>query len=120
MNVDEQQPQASTSAVTLDASFPDLWPTGHVPFVRSNKKGKAASSAMMPEPITRDNLVKARQEAIERVADSHDTHVRELFHMDRVTSMVYYDPQVAKRDNSRVWQDFSKQYDLTNAVEATS
>lgn len=107
-NTATEIPTPSTSAVTLDESFPALWPQGHVP----------ASSSK--QAITRDNLVTARQSALERVADQHDSDVRELFHMDRVTSMVYFDPVVAKSDNSRVWQDFKQQFDLSSAVESTS
>jgi hypothetical protein len=53
------------------SGFPALWPEG-------------ASE----EDITHDNLVRARQDALAKVTDAHDSHLRELFHLDRFGDMV--------------------------------
>lgn len=99
------QANASTSAVPFDDSWPALWPASHSP----------AST----DEITRESLVNARQSALEAVTDSHDTHVRELYHMDRYVSMLDYDPVQAKSDHSKVFEEFQAEFNLDNGVEST-
>jgi hypothetical protein len=53
------------------SGFPALWPEG------------AAE-----QDITQDNLIRARQDALAKVTDAHDSHLRELFHLDRFGDMV--------------------------------
>lgn len=70
----------------------------------------AASTSRLPmaddEPpaATRDQLIARRQRGIDKIIKTHNEHVRELFHLDRFTSLVHYSPRAAKEDNSDVFQ----------------
>lgn len=58
-----------------------------------------------PLDMTRNEALAERQHDIEEIMAEHDDHVRELFHLDRFTSLVYYDPVAAKQDNSSVYTE---------------
>ncbi|KAH8996831.1 SNF2 family N-terminal domain-containing protein [Lactarius akahatsu] len=58
-------------------------------------------------------LLRAKQSELDIIEDQHDDLVREAFHLERWTTLVTYDPvQVAKKDNSAVFQEFKSKYDL--------
>ncbi|TCD66274.1 swr1 complex component [Steccherinum ochraceum] len=60
----------------------------------------------------RESLLSERQAAVERVLDNHDNLVREAFHMENFTSLLAYDPKIAKEDVSAVFQEYKAKYDL--------
>ncbi|KAI5478760.1 helicase SWR1 [Pseudohyphozyma bogoriensis] len=60
----------------------------------------------------RQKLVDARQAELTTIVDSHDDHVRELFHLDRFVTLIGFDPAVAKLDKSDVFLSFQHNYDL--------
>ncbi|RPD57382.1 hypothetical protein L226DRAFT_562001 [Lentinus tigrinus ALCF2SS1-7] len=55
-----------------------------------------------------------RQEELDKVLDTHDTLVREAFHLEKFVSLLTYDPKVAKEDHSDVFQRFQARYDLVD------
>ncbi|KAH9042797.1 SNF2 family N-terminal domain-containing protein [Lactarius pseudohatsudake] len=57
-------------------------------------------------------LLRAKQSELDMIEDQHDDLVREAFHLERWTTLVTYDPVVAKKDNSAVFQEFKAKYDL--------
>lgn len=57
-------------------------------------------------------LLRAKQSELDMVEDRHDDLVREAFHLERWTTLVTYDPAIAKKDNSAVFQEFKSKYDL--------
>ncbi|KAI0692413.1 SNF2 family N-terminal domain-containing protein [Cerioporus squamosus] len=63
---------------------------------------------------TRAKMVQDRQEELDRVFDTHDTLVREAFHLEKFVSLLTYDPKAAKEDRSDVFQRFQAQYDLVD------
>lgn len=49
---------------------------------------------------------------LRQVLDLHDSRVRQLFHLERYVSLVYYDPEEARKDNSADFEKFSQKRDL--------
>ncbi|OJT07873.1 Helicase SWR1 [Trametes pubescens] len=62
----------------------------------------------------RAQWVQERREELDRVFDTHDTLIREAFHLEKFVSLLTYDPKVAKEDRSDVFQRYQAQYDLVN------
>jgi hypothetical protein len=54
------------------ALFPALWPEQHAG----------------GEPISKANLLRARQDALNSISEAHDANVRELYHLDQFGDMV--------------------------------
>ncbi|GLB37820.1 putative helicase SWR1 [Lyophyllum shimeji] len=85
--------------------------------VKSKQKGVKGvkSGVMVTEGMLeaeRADLIARKQAQLEAVVDSHDTLVREMFHMDKFTNMLQYDPAVAKTDDTKVFRDYKAMYDL--------
>lgn len=57
-------------------------------------------------------LLRVKQSELDMIEDQHDNLVREAFHLERWTTLVTFDPEVAKKDNSAVFQEFKSKYDL--------
>lgn len=49
---------------------------------------------------------------LRQVLDLHDARVRQLFHLERYVSLVFYDPDEARKDNSADFEKFSQKRDL--------
>ncbi|KAF5375538.1 hypothetical protein D9615_009140 [Tricholomella constricta] len=64
----------------------------------------------------REHLIAEKQAQLKTVLDSHDTLVREMFHMDHFLNMIGYDPEGAKMDQSNVFQTYKAMYDLVDKV----
>ncbi|KAK4702013.1 helicase SRCAP/SWR1, partial [Phenoliferia sp. Uapishka_3] len=66
-------------------------------------------------------LMWALRQQLAEIVDSHDDHVRELFHLDRFVTLIGFDPAVAKQDKSDVFLTFQHNYDLwTHAAPESS
>ncbi|EPQ55485.1 hypothetical protein GLOTRDRAFT_106023 [Gloeophyllum trabeum ATCC 11539] len=90
-------------------------------------KGKKRASVASPERMVDESvearrvaLVQERQAQLESVFDRHDTLVREAFHLEKFVSLLSYDPQVAKEDNSNVFREYKAQYDLLDKAATAS
>ncbi|KZT03925.1 uncharacterized protein LAESUDRAFT_728619 [Laetiporus sulphureus 93-53] len=57
-------------------------------------------------------LVQQRQTELDNVFNTHDTLVREAFHLEKFVTLLSYDPKVAKDDNSAVFKEYQGRYDL--------
>ncbi|CCM02977.1 uncharacterized protein FIBRA_05092 [Fibroporia radiculosa] len=84
------------------------------------KKGRITtepeSSRMSDERIEHERTVwvQQRQAELEGVFDTHDTLVREAFHLEKFVTLLSYDPKVAKSDTSTVFQEYHARFDLVN------
>ncbi|KAI0359204.1 hypothetical protein OH77DRAFT_1419684 [Trametes cingulata] len=79
---------------------------------QTERKESAEGSRKVED--VRAQWVQERQEELDRVFDSHDSLIREAFHLEKFVSMLTYDPKVAKEDRSDVFQRFQAQYDLVD------
>lgn len=68
----------------------------------------------------RQSLLVEKQAQLEEVVERHDTLVREVFHMENFRMMLAFDPEEAKSENSKVFQEYKSQYDLLEETEPTS
>ncbi|KAI0323687.1 hypothetical protein GY45DRAFT_1332354 [Cubamyces sp. BRFM 1775] len=87
------------------------------PFVHPTDTGKASGEPTGASPSVEDvraQWVQNRREELDKVFDTHDTLIREAFHLEKFVSMLTYDPKVAKQDRSDVFQRFQAQYDLVD------
>ncbi|KAI0667128.1 SNF2 family N-terminal domain-containing protein [Trametes maxima] len=82
----------------------------------AKKKPTPGLKSLNVAPIedVRAKLVQDRREELDKVFDTHDTLVREAFHLEKFVSMLTYDPEAAKQDRSDVFQRFQAQYDLVD------
>ncbi|KII95554.1 hypothetical protein PLICRDRAFT_170194 [Plicaturopsis crispa FD-325 SS-3] len=81
------------------------------------------SADATPERIEaeRSALVAQRQAKLEQILDTHDTLVRESFHMEKFVSMLYYDPEAAKTETSAVLDQYRQaKYDLLNNATSSA
>ncbi|KAG8735851.1 swr1 complex component [Ceratobasidium sp. 414] len=60
----------------------------------------------------RAELLEERKRELDVVVDTHDSMLRELFHLQKFLSFFGFDPQVAKQEKSEVWESFRKPFDL--------
>ncbi|KAN0062939.1 swr1 complex component [Thecaphora frezii] len=67
----------------------------------------------------RHEKLAASQAELEQIHDSHDTLVRELFHLVKFVTLIGYDPEVAKQDRSEVFAQFQQEHDLRFALAAS-
>ncbi|KAJ7108432.1 hypothetical protein C8R43DRAFT_962858 [Mycena crocata] len=95
--------------------------------VAKSKSKKAKPKKFRPPTVTpaklaaeRTALLAEKQSELLAVVDRHDNLVREKFHMETFVTMVDYSPEVAKQDNSRVFQDYKSQYDLLETAAPIS
>ncbi|KAL8279864.1 hypothetical protein RQP46_007714 [Phenoliferia psychrophenolica] len=73
----------------------------------------AAPSHTQEEVLAwRTAQIDTRQAELAQIVDSHDDHVRELFHLDRFVTLIGFDPATAKQDKSDVFTTFQHNYDL--------
>ncbi|KAF8841686.1 hypothetical protein BDN67DRAFT_949069 [Paxillus ammoniavirescens] len=66
----------------------------------------------------RTRMLADRQAELDRVLDRHDDTVREVFHLEKFVTLLEYDPKVAKRDDSVVFQEYKSKYDLLERAAA--
>ncbi|KAF9228453.1 hypothetical protein BS17DRAFT_339377 [Gyrodon lividus] len=66
----------------------------------------------------RTKMLVERQAELDRVLDRHDDIVREVFHLEKFVTLTGYDPKVAKRDDSSVFQEYKSKYDLLERATA--
>ncbi|KAI0300426.1 SNF2 family N-terminal domain-containing protein [Multifurca ochricompacta] len=64
-------------------------------------------------------LLRAKQAELDAIEDRHDDLIREAFHLERWTTLVTYDPAIAKKDNSAVFQEFKSKYDLIGCASSS-
>ncbi|KAJ7099423.1 SNF2 family N-terminal domain-containing protein [Mycena belliarum] len=86
------------------------------------KSAKPPELALTPAKIEaeRTALLAEKQAQLAVVLDRHDDLIREKFHMENFRMMVDYDPQVAKQDDSKVYQDYKSQHDLLETATLPS
>ncbi|KAJ7496688.1 SNF2 family N-terminal domain-containing protein [Mycena latifolia] len=94
---------------------------------KSKGKGKAKSKKARPPAVTpakmeaeRAALLAEKQAQLAAVLDRHDDLIREKFHMESFLMMVDYDPEVAKKDDSKVFQNYKSRYDLLETAAPTA
>ncbi|THU89758.1 hypothetical protein K435DRAFT_781451 [Dendrothele bispora CBS 962.96] len=69
----------------------------------------------------KEALLVRKQMDLESIYQRHDGLVREIFHMEHFRSMIGYDPEEAKNDDSAVFRDYkSTSYDILNKAASTS
>ncbi|CCJ29638.1 unnamed protein product [Pneumocystis jirovecii] len=64
-----------------------------------------------------ERIIMECQEKLKRIYNNQDDRIRQLFHLENYTTLLDYDPQVAKHDKSNEFIQFYKQYDLMSIVE---
>ncbi|KAJ6593261.1 SNF2 family N-terminal domain-containing protein [Mycena capillaripes] len=86
------------------------------------KAKKPKTPAVTPADIEaeRTALLSEKQTELAAVLDRHDNLIREKFHMDTFVMMVDYNPEVAKQDDSKVFQDYKARYDLLETAAPLS
>ncbi|KAJ6590080.1 SNF2 family N-terminal domain-containing protein [Mycena vulgaris] len=94
---------------------------------KSKGKGKAKSKKARPPTVTpakieaeRTALLAEKQTQLAAVLDRHDDLIREKFHMESFIMMVDYNPEVAKKDDSQVFQNYKAQHDLLETAARAS
>ncbi|KAK7057725.1 helicase SWR1 [Favolaschia claudopus] len=89
---------------------------------KNKGKGKAAKNATGPKVTPakieqeRTALLSEKQTELVAVLDRHDNLIREQFHMENFGMMVDYDPEVAKQDESQVFQNYKSRHDLLESA----
>ena len=75
--------------------------------------------APLPEILKRrrSERIALAQSELEDVHDNHDMLVRELFHLTKFVTMVGYDPDVARNDQSDVFTTFKHAHDLSFSLD---
>ena len=78
--------------------------------------------APLPEILDRRRKEKIAlaQSDLEDVHDGHDMLVRELFHLTKFVTMVGYDPDVARNDQSDVFTTFKHSHDLRFSLDQSA
>ncbi|GAC97746.1 hypothetical protein PHSY_005333 [Pseudozyma hubeiensis SY62] len=77
--------------------------------------------APLPEILhrRRSERIALAQSDLEDVHDGHDMLVRELFHLTKFVTMVGYDPDIARTDQSDVFTTFKHAHDLRFSLDDT-
>lgn len=78
------------------------------------KKEPATTSPQPDNSLEQD--IETEQKKLSEIFDRHDDRVRMLFHLENFVSLVNYDPQAAKQDQSNVFEEYRQQYDLWSKV----
>ncbi|KAF5357404.1 hypothetical protein D9758_005953 [Tetrapyrgos nigripes] len=82
-------------------------------------KTEAVSSKQMNK--RKEMTLVKKQSDLESVYQEHDTLVREMFHMEHFRSMLGYDPEEAKKDDSAVFLNYrAMSYDLLDKTASMS
>ncbi|CBQ69891.1 related to SWR1-DEAH-box protein, putative RNA helicase [Sporisorium reilianum SRZ2] len=68
----------------------------------------------------RKEKVAVAQSDLEDVHDGHDMLVRELFHLTKFVTMVGYDPDIARNDQSDVFTTFKHSHDLRFSLDESA
>ncbi|SPO30146.1 related to SWR1 - DEAH-box protein, putative RNA helicase [Ustilago trichophora] len=78
--------------------------------------------APLPEilDLRKKEKMAVAQSDLEDVHDRHDMLVRELFHLTKFVTMVGYDPDVARNDQSDVFTTFKHAHDLSFSLDESS
>ncbi|TKY88137.1 hypothetical protein EX895_002847 [Sporisorium graminicola] len=76
----------------------------------------------LPDILDRRRKEKAAvaQSDLEDVHDGHDMLVRELFHLSKFVTMVGYDPDIARNDQSDVFTTFKHAHDLRFSLDESA
>lgn len=105
------------SAFPQKVATPTLQPTRPKPQI-------TPLTALNPQAALSEILARRRSERIalaqsdlEDVHDGHDMLVRELFHLTKFVTMVGYDPDVARTDQSDVFTTFKHAHDLRFSLD---
>lgn len=61
-----------------------------------------------------------RQAKLDQIMDTHDTMVREVFHLEKFVTLIEYNPTIAKQDNSIVFQKYKSDYDLLEKASTSA
>ncbi|OSC98421.1 hypothetical protein PYCCODRAFT_1439293 [Trametes coccinea BRFM310] len=96
---------------------------------KSKQRARSEDVAEEQRPSTRESgtiedlrtqWMQDRREELDRVFDTHDTLIREAFHLEKFVSLLTYDPKVAKQDRSDVFQRYQAQYDLVDHASSAA
>ncbi|KAH7925305.1 hypothetical protein BV22DRAFT_1034199 [Leucogyrophana mollusca] len=68
----------------------------------------------------RSRMLVERQTELDNILDTHDSMVREVFHLEKFVTLLGYDPKIAKEDNSFVFQEYKAGYDLLNQATTSA
>ncbi|KAJ8076774.1 swr1 complex component [Marasmius tenuissimus] len=82
--------------------------------------GGGRRSGRIAQELTPEAQMAGLQAQLERTYAQHDSMVRELYHMETWKLMTTYDPEVAKKDESRVFQEYKSQFDLLERTASSS
>lgn len=120
LEADQLSLTATSEAEAEDAAddfAPTLGPTRAKPQI--TPLAEVGTVAPLPEILDRRKKEKVAlaQSDLEDVHDGHDMLVRELFHLTKFVTMVGYDPDVARNDQSDVFTTFKHQHDLRFSLD---
>ncbi|KAG1746455.1 hypothetical protein EDB19DRAFT_358254 [Suillus lakei] len=88
---------------------------------RRNGVTKGAQLVLQEDvAVERTTMLLARQTELDQIMDTHDTMVREVFHLEKFVTLIEYDPTVAKQDNSIVFQEYKSDYDLLEKASTSA
>ncbi|KAJ7658539.1 SNF2 family N-terminal domain-containing protein [Mycena rosella] len=78
---------------------------------KASKAKKARAPAVTPAKMEAERaaLLAEKQTQLAAVLDRHDDLIREKFHMETFLMMVDYNPEVAKQDDSKVFQNHKRE-----------
>ncbi|KAG6335821.1 hypothetical protein ID866_3257, partial [Astraeus odoratus] len=84
--------------------------------------GNSSVNGVTEEDVARERarLLVERQTQLDKVLNRHDDLIREKFHLDHFVTLLEFNPVVAKRDDSIVFQEYKAKYDLVEQVAATA
>lgn len=83
---------------------------------RTSRIDKQQAAEVNNESAHLDPALTSKFEELAQIVDRHDDRTRLLFHLDKFVSLVYYNPQEAKRDHSDVFERWRQPHDLWEAV----
>uniref|UniRef100_A0A060SXZ3 Helicase SWR1 n=1 Tax=Blastobotrys adeninivorans TaxID=409370 RepID=A0A060SXZ3_BLAAD len=86
------------------------------PATKSTPKRKQPQTRKAPPKSAQETAIESLQNDLSSIYDRHDDRVRLLFHLEKFVSLVSFDPDEAKRDNSQVFEDYKLKYDLWSKV----
>ncbi|KAG2069681.1 hypothetical protein BDR04DRAFT_1021093, partial [Suillus decipiens] len=70
--------------------------------------------------VERTTMLLERQAKLDQIMDTHDTMVREVFHLEKFVTLIEYNPTIAKQDNSIVFQKYKSDYDLLEKASTSA
>ncbi|OAX42813.1 hypothetical protein K503DRAFT_732939 [Rhizopogon vinicolor AM-OR11-026] len=84
----------------------------------NGRNGARQAVSQVDIAVERTTMLLERQAELDQIMDKHDTMVREVFHLEKFVTLIEYDPIVAKKDNSIVFQEYKSSYDLLERTSA--